>query len=364
MAQPILTEVPRPDPAGPALLEVRDLTKWYPLGRSLVRFGRHAEQTNVRAVDGVSFRLVEGECLGLAGESGSGKTVTAEILAKLQAPTTGTIWFRGQDVTRLRGPELMEFRRQVQMVFQNPFDCLNSRLRVAQIVREPLIIHRLGTADEQMKRVQEMLTVVGLQPAEYYMERFPHQLSGGERQRVAIARALVLEPKLLIADEPTTMLDVSVRAGILNLFRQLQQQFGLSILFISHDFSTLRYICHSTAIMYLGRIVELGPTEQVLSKRYHPYTDALADSIPHPDPGAHRPPARITGEIPPSTQVFSGCRFASRCPYATADCRAADPPAVDVAEGYRSACIIWQDRPLSPEQADYRQRVAVRQIAH
>lgn len=362
MAQTIALTGPRPQPAAPVLLEVRGLTKWYPVGHKFIRWRKDDTQRYVRAVDGVSFELHAGECLGLAGESGSGKTVTAEILAKLQVPTSGTIWFRGKDVTRLKGAELLEFRRQVQMVFQNPFDCLNARLRVGAIVREPLLIHQIGSQAEQEARVREMLALVGLNPAEYYMAKYPHQLSGGERQRVAIARALVLQPTLLIADEPTTMLDVSVRAGILNLFRQLQQKLGLAILFISHDFSTLRYLCHTTAIMYLGRIVEIGPTAQVLMRRFHPYTDALADSIPQADPDAERPPARISGEIPHSTEPISGCRFEARCPYATAACGAADPPSLAVEQHHSVACAIWHGVALSPEQSEYRQRVLARQV--
>ncbi|MBI2873641.1 MAG: ATP-binding cassette domain-containing protein [Firmicutes bacterium] len=347
--------------AEPSLLRVDSLTKWFPLRRGLLAGRKKGPGAYIRAVDGVSFEVKPGQSLGLAGESGSGKTVTAEMLARLQSPTAGTIHFLGEDVTTARSRDLMRFRRQVQMVFQNPYDCLNERWRVYDIVREPLIIHRLGHGNEHLDTCKEMLTVVGLQPAEHYLYRYPHELSGGERQRVAIARALVLRPALLIADEPTTMLDVSVRAGVLNLFRKLQQDLDLSILFISHEFSTISYICDTTAIMYLGKIMEIGPTSQVFSHRYHPYSDALAASLPVVNAEDKRPPARISGEIPGAASIPRGCRFAPRCPYQAPACTAEEPPLLPVDSSHRVACVIWSGETPSSEQRAFQENVLRRQ---
>jgi peptide/nickel transport system ATP-binding protein len=297
-----------------ALLEVTDLRKWYPIesGALASLLGRSAGRV-LRAVDGISLSIEEREGFGLAGESGAGKSVTGELLVRLQQPTGGRIGWAGQDVTALSGPALQAFRRQAQMIFQDPYESLNPRFTVLGSVMEPLRIHGIDDAAERQARVRQALERAELRPAEKYLARYPHELSGGERQRVAIARAIVLEPRFVVADEPTSMLDVSVRAGVLNLLRRLQAELGLALLFISHDFSTIRYLCRRTAIIYLGKIVEQGGT------RFSPDRSILtpASSSPRsrfptriPDAGARRSGAR--SEAPSSSRRAVASRDAAR----------------------------------------------------
>lgn len=324
------------------IIEARALTKVFPIRRTMAQRVRGEARSDLRAVDGIDIQIKAGESVGLAGESGSGKSVTADMLALLDKPTSGTIRFRGVSVTE-PVPDHLEsaFRHRVGMVFQDPYDSLNPRMRVKAILAEPLDIHKIGTEESRHERVEAMLERVHLAPVSEYVDKYPHQLSGGERQRVAIGRALMLDPSLLIADEPTTMLDVSVRSGLLNLIRQTRSESNLAVLFISHDFSTLAYVCDRLVIMYLGQVLENGPTVDVLSRRWHPYTQALCAAIPVADPTHRRNRVQTRGDVtaPPD----AGCPFEPRCAMREARCRETRPPLVELASGHSVACHVVVD---------------------
>jgi peptide/nickel transport system ATP-binding protein len=341
------------------LLQVYDLYKYFPVPRGVWGTLTRRRRRYVRAVDGVSFAVQRREILALVGESGSGKTTVGMNVLGLQRPTQGRISFDGYDVTEWshgHGPTLesgarelanlsrrrrvMTLRERAQMIFQDPYECLNPRQTIFDIVAEPLKIHRLTRSRrEKEERVQEALETCGLAPADHFWHRFPAELSGGQRQRVAIAGALVLEPELLVADEPVSMLDVSIRAEILNLLHALRRERGITILYTTHDLATAGFFTDRMAVMYLGRIVELGPTADVLSNPRHPYTRALVSVVPVPNPRRRRKRMILRGEIPNPIDIPPGCRFHPRCPDAVPECRETDPQLQATAEGHEVACI-------------------------
>jgi oligopeptide/dipeptide ABC transporter ATP-binding protein len=319
------------------IFEVRDLRKYYPARRSGLWPPRHS---HVHALDGVSLDLMPGELLALVGESGCGKSTLLLTLMGLERPTAGRIIFEGHDIAGLNGVQLNALRRRIQMVFQDPYESLNPTMTVGEIVAEPLAVH--GLARDKKARaahVERALEDVGLTPASTFIRRRPHELSGGQRQRVAVAGALVLAPDVLLADEPVSMLDVSVRAGILNLLHSLRRTHNISVLFVTHDLSTAAHIADRVAVMYLGRIVEAGPTQAVLRAPAHPYTSALLSAVPVINPDQRQPFTILPGEPPDPVDLPTGCRFHPRCPVAFDLCRSADPSAVEVGDGHLAACL-------------------------
>lgn len=325
------------------VIQAQNLRKWYPAGRqSLAALFRGQPQRFVKAIDGVSLSVAAGEVLGLVGESGSGKSTTGMTLLKLHAASGGEIRFQGLgSLTNQDRASRLAFRRQAQIVFQNPYEALNPRYTVAQSVREPLEIHFPGDRSLQQEMLLRAVRRAGLAPAEDYLDRYPHQLSGGQLQRVAIARAISVEPRFLVADEPVSMLDVSIRAGILNLLRHFATELRMAILYISHDLSTMRHVCSRIAVMYLGRIVEVGPAEQVLDRPRHPYTQALVAAVPVMGAGRSRQRVPLTGALPNAASLPSGCRFHPRCPNAVDACQQIDPALQPVATGHDVACHMY-----------------------
>ena len=325
------------------LLAVEDLVVHYPVARGLVgTLGRRPKQV-VHAVDGASFSLAEGEMLALVGESGCGKTTTAQTLMRMVEPASGRIRFRGTDILGLSAGGMRAVRRKMQIIFQDPYESLDPRFRVRATVEEPLQVHGLGGSREERRLlVHDALVRAGLTPPELFVDRYPHQLSGGQRQRVAIAASLVLGPELLIADEPVSMLDVSVRAGVLRLLDSLRRD-GLGILMITHDLSTAAHFADRIAVMYLGRIVEEGPAREVVKNPQHPYTRALLSVVPKPDPRDRSRPELLAGETPDAVRIPSGCRFHPRCPIMVDDCTRIDPPltlpAAATTPAHVAACI-------------------------
>ena len=327
--------------SGP-LLEVENLVARYPVSRGILGVARRQEILYVRAVDGVSFSLHRGEMLALVGESGCGKTSTAQSVLRLLEADGGSIRFDGQEITGLSARELRPLRKRMQIVYQDPYESLDPRFRVAATIEEPLDVHHVGSRTDRKEEVRAALELAGLSPPELYLDRYPHELSGGQRQRVAIAASLVLHPDLLIADEPVSMLDVSVRAGILSILDGLRDN-GLAILMITHDLSTAAHYSDRIAVMYLGRIVEEGPTHEVIENPQHPYTKALLSVVPKRDPRERGTPQILRGETPNSVRIPSGCRFHPRCPIAIDKCREVDPslerPAAGRNPRHRAACI-------------------------
>jgi peptide/nickel transport system ATP-binding protein len=334
-----------PDRADGALLEVRHLVVRYTVRRSMSDAMRRVPRAWVRAVDGVSLSVRAGEMLAVVGESGCGKTSTAQAILRMVEPTSGTIEVDGQDITGLTGADLRVVRRSMQMVYQDPYESLDPRFRVRRAVEEPMVIHGIGGSKQERERlVIEALERVELSPADLFIDRYPHELSGGQRQRVAIAASLVLEPKLLLADEPVSMLDVSVRAGILTLLDRLRRDGDMGILMITHDLSTAAHFADRIAVMYLGRIVEEGVAREVVRDPKHPYTKALMSVVPKRDPRDRTEPRILQGETPNPIDIPAGCRFHPRCPLAEDRCKVTDPQLHEVGnaagEPHRAACIL------------------------
>ena len=324
----------QPMSAGAPLIEVEGLRKWFPIMRGLIP----RPVAHVKAVDDVSFSIAPHEVLGIAGESGSGKTTIGRTLLRLIEPTRGAIRFRGEDVTRL-GPEaLRRFRRKAQIVFQDPYGSLNPNMTVEAILSEPLRIQRLGAnAAERRERVAELLDMVAMSAD--HLPRRPQALSGGQRQRIGLARALAVSPEFIVADEPVSALDVSIQAQIVNLLEDLKRRLGLSLLFISHDIAVMEYISDRIAVVYLGRVMEIGPTAAICASPKHPYTEALLSAVPSPDPTRKKQRIVLEGDVPNAIAPPSGCVFRTRCPYALDECAHAPPPLRDVAPEHRVACI-------------------------
>jgi oligopeptide/dipeptide ABC transporter ATP-binding protein len=340
------------------LLVVEDLKKHFPVTRGIV-FQRQV--ASVKAVDGVSFTVKRGETLGVVGESGCGKSTMARCIMRLLDPTSGRIVFDGRDITRISRTELRPIRREMMMIFQDPYASLNPRKRVGFIIAEALEVHRIGTDAERKRRVQELLDIVGLNPEHY--NRFPHEFSGGQRQRIGVARALAVNPKLIVCDEPVSALDVSVQAQILNLLRDLQRDFGLTYIFIAHDLNVVRHISDRVMVMYLGHAVELATDAQLYQEPKHPYTGALLSAVPIPNPELGRARARVVleGDVPSPINPPSGCWFHPRCPrFREGHCDVEEPPLYPHGDGHVAACHYPLEHwPMTPEELRHaRQTVA------
>jgi oligopeptide transport system ATP-binding protein len=316
------------------LLEVKNLYKYFPIHAGLV--SRHVG--DVKAVDGVDFSIASGETLGLVGESGSGKTTIGRVILRLLQSTSGEVWFDGRNILKCTRTELRKLRKEMQIIFQDPFASLNPRMTVSDIVGEPLKIHHLASGKAAGQRVQELLRLVGLQP--YHANRYPHEFSGGQRQRIGIARALAVNPKFIVCDEPVSALDVSIQAQVINLLEDLQEKLGLTYLFIAHDLSVVRHISTRVAVMYVGKIMELANRDDLYHNPLHPYTQSLLSAIPIPDPHVEKRKKRIvlTGDIPSPVNPPSGCRFHTRCPVAFERCKVEVPPFNEYAPGHFAAC--------------------------
>ena len=321
-------------------LTVTNLKKYFPVEKGFLDRLLASQKSFVHAVDDVSFSVNRGDILGLVGESGSGKSTTGRLCLKLIEPTTGSIMFEGVDLAKLHGEDLRRFRKNMQLIFQDPMSSLSPRIKIGDAVKHALSFQGVGTANEQTDRTLEILERVGLKPWSNFYDRYPHQLSGGQRQRVVIARALVLNPKFVVADEPIAMVDVSVRAQILELMLELKKEFDLTYLFITHDLAMANYVCHSIAIMYLGKIVESGSKEDVFGRPLHPYTLALLSSIPVPDPKAKLERIIPKGEIPSPINPPEGCRFHPRCPYAQNICSEREPQLEEIKPQRYAACFF------------------------
>lgn len=336
------------------LITIQGLKKYFPLSQDLKAFLRREERKLVKAIDDVSLTIKRGEILGLAGESGSGKTTTGEILVRLQNLTEGEVTIDGYPIDAKDKALRKQFRQDVQMIFQDPYETLNPRFNLFQTVAEPLKINGIKDKAVLLEKVKAALNTVELKPVEHFLYRFPHELSGGQRQRVAIARAIVVEPKVLVADEPVSMLDVSIRADILNLLKRLRDEMGLTMLYVSHDISTIKYLADRIAIMYLGKIVEIGETKEVLSNPQHPYTQVLLSAVPTTDKRERQQRLRVDGEIPDQINLPQGCRFTPRCPFAQEACLSCDHSLTSVNDDHQHACIFakadLQPRTLAKER--------------
>lgn len=318
------------------LLKVDNLKKYFPIRHGI--FSRHVG--DVKAVDDISFELYEGETLGIVGESGCGKSTTGRAIMQLHEPTDGQVTFDGVELTELTSEQMRKVRREIQMVFQDPYASLNPRHTVEKILEEPLIVHGIGNAKERKKKVHEYLEIVGL--SSYHAKRYPHQFSGGQRQRIGIARALMTNPKLIIADEPVSALDVSIQAQVLNLMQRLQEDLKLTYIFIAHDLGVVRHISDRVGVMYLGRLVEIAESESLYHEPLHPYTQALLSAVPIPDPQFEREQLLLKGDIPSPSNPPTGCTFHTRCPFAMDKCKQEIPMLQQVKPGHSVACHLYE----------------------
>ncbi|NYJ01580.1 oligopeptide/dipeptide ABC transporter ATP-binding protein [Nocardioides thalensis] len=323
------------DPNAEPVLTVENLRMYFPIKTPLMR----RTVAHVQAVDGVSFQLPKGGSLGLVGESGCGKSTTGQLITRLYEPTGGSMMFEGKDLAQLKEKELKPLRREIQMIFQDPYSSLNPRHTVGAIVGEPMRVHNVVPKNQVLKRVQELLEVVGLNPEHY--NRYPNEFSGGQRQRIGIARALALQPKVMVADEPVSALDVSIQAQVVNLLQDLQKEFDIAFLFIAHDLAVVRHFCPEVAVMYLGKIIEIGDRESIYANAHHPYTQALLSAVPdikQAATGGRRERIRLTGEVPSPIDPPSGCRFRTRCPLAQEICARHEPPLLQIGKRHKVAC--------------------------
>jgi oligopeptide transport system ATP-binding protein len=349
-----VTRAPTDPTTDPPLLDVRDVSKWFETSSNPLRRLGGAPLETLKAVDGVSMRIERGETLGLVGESGCGKSTLGRIILQLYTPTAGSVLFGGVDVFRAPRHQRQELRRHIQVIFQDPYASLNPSFTVARTLLEVLNVHAVGTPESRAARVRELLELVGLSPA--MAGRKPHQFSGGQRQRIGIARALALSPEFVVADEAVSALDVSVQAQVLNLLRRLQDELGITYLFIAHNLSVVRHVCHRVAVMYLGRIVEEAPTDALFSDPLHPYTQALVRASPKGTPGRKSITPALSGDLPNPVDRPPGCHFHTRCPHVMPVCKTVDPVLQSVGPGRRVACHLYGEHAPADQLAPVTQK--------